>query len=179
MMRALPELLRRRPQARVLIVGGDGVSYGAKAPEGETWKGVYSAEVRDQISDEGWSRVHFVGHVPYERFVPLLQLSTVHIYLTYPFVLSWSLLEAMSAGCAIVASDTQPVREAIRHDDTGLLIDFFSPSQLVDSVCTLLEDPSTRARFGARAREFACAHYDLQSICLPRQLEWVGSLGVN
>jgi len=179
MMRALPELLRRRPQARVLIVGGDGVSYGAKAPEGETWKGVYSAEVRDQISDEGWSRVHFVGHVPYERFVPLLQLSTVHIYLTYPFVLSWSLLEAMSAGCAIVASDTQPVREAIRHDDTGLLIDFFSPSQLVDSVCTLLEDPSTRARFGARAREFACAHYDLKSICLPRQLEWVGSLGVN
>ena len=177
MMRALPELLRRRPQARVLIVGGNEVSYGARAPEGKSWKGIYSAEVRSLISDDDWSRVHFVGHVPYERFVPLLQLSTVHVYLTYPFVLSWSLLEAMSAGCAIVASDTQPLREAIRHDDTGLLIDFFSPKELTESVSALMEDPPRRVRLGERARAFAVAHYDLKTICLPRQLEWVEALG--
>jgi len=104
------------------------------------------------ISDEDWSRVHFVGHLPYEHFLSLLQLSTVHIYLTYPFVLSWSLLEAMSVGCAIVASDTQPLREAIRHDDTGLLVDFFSPVQVTEAVCALLDDPTRRARLGARAR---------------------------
>ena len=176
MMRALPELLLRRPHARVLIVGGNDVSYGARAPEGQSWRGIYSAEVRPLISDADWSRVHFVGHVPYEQFVPLLQLSTVHIYLTYPFVLSWSLLEAMSAGCAIVASDTQPLREAIRHDDTGLLVDFFRPAQLTESVCALLDDAPRRARLGERARAFARAHYDLQSICLPRQLEWVEAL---
>jgi glycosyltransferase involved in cell wall biosynthesis len=161
----------------VLIVGGNEVSYGARAPEGKSWKGIYSAEVRSLISDDDWSRVHFVGHVPYERFVPLLQLSTVHVYLTYPFVLSWSLLEAMSAGCAIVASDTQPLREAIRHDDTGLLIDFFSPKELTESVSALMEDPPRRVRLGERARAFAVAHYDLKTICLPRQLEWVEALG--
>lgn len=177
LMRALPELLLRRPKARVLIVGGNDVSYGARAPEGQSWRGIYSAEVRPQISDADWSRVHFVGHVPYEHFIPLLQLSTVHIYLTYPFVLSWSLLEAMSAGCAIVASDTQPLREAIRHDDTGLLVDFFSPSQLTESVCALLDDAPRRARLGERARAFARAHYDLKSICLPRQIEWVEAVG--
>ena len=177
MMRALPELLRRRPQARVLIVGGNEVSYGARAPEGKSWKAIYSAEVRPLIADDDWSRVHFVGHVPYEQFVPLLQLSTVHVYLTYPFVLSWSLLEAMSAGCAIVASDTQPLREAIRHDDTGLLVDFFSPRQLTESVCALMEDAPRRVRLGECARAFAVAHYDLKTICLPRQLEWVEALG--
>ena len=82
----------------------------------------------------------------------------------------------MSAGCAIVASDTQPLREAIRHDDTGLLVDFFRPAQLTESVCALLDDAPRRARLGERARAFARAHYDLQSICLPRQLEWVEAL---
>jgi glycosyltransferase involved in cell wall biosynthesis len=179
MMRALPELLARRPQARVLIVGGNDVSYGARPAEGQTWKGIFSAEVRPQIPDADWSRVHFVGHLPYAQFVTLLQLSTVHVYLTYPFVLSWSLLESMSVGCAIVASDTKPLHEAIRHNDTGMLIDFFNPSQIAESVCDLLDDAPKRARMGGRAREFAQEHYDLRSICLPRQLEWVRELGQN
>ena len=179
MMRALPELLVRRPEARVLIVGGNDVSYGARAPEGQTWKAIFAAEVRPRISDADWSRVHFVGNLPYPQFISLLQLSTVHVYLTYPFVLSWSLLEAMSVGCAIVASDTKPLHEAIRHNDTGLLIDFFSPSQITESVCALLDDAPLRAQLGGRAREFAQAHYDLESICLPRQLEWVKELGQN
>ena len=138
-MRALPEILKRRPQARVLIVGGDDVSYGARPEGGQKWKDIFVAEVRPQISDADWSRVHFLGNIPYQHFIPLLQLSAVHVYLTYPFVLSWSLLEAMSVGCTIVASDTQPLREAIRHDDTGRLVDFFDVAGLTNEVCALLD----------------------------------------
>ncbi|MDP2794804.1 MAG: glycosyltransferase family 4 protein [Sulfurisoma sp.] len=175
-MRSLPELLRRRPRARVLIVGGDDVSYGARPPEGTKWKTVFAAEARGRIGDDDWERVHFLGNVPYQHFIPLLQLSTVHVYLTYPFVLSWSLLEAMSTGCSIVASDTAPLREAIRHDDTGRLVDFFDAKGLVDTVCALLDDSAARARLGANARAFAQARYDLKTACLPRQLAWVDSL---
>ena len=175
-MRALPELLKRRPQARVLIVGADDVSYGARPAEGKKWKDIFASEVRPQISDADWARVHFLGHIPYQHFIPLLQLSTVHVYLTYPFVLSWSLLEAMSVGCAIVASDTQPLREAIRHDDTGRLVDFFDVPGLANEVCALLDDPVARQRLGANARAFAQATYDLKTVCLPRQLQWVQGL---
>jgi glycosyltransferase involved in cell wall biosynthesis len=106
----------------------------------------------------------------------LQQLSTVHVYLTYPFVLSWSLLEAMSCGCAIVASDTQPLQEAIRHGETGRLVRFFDQEALVDEVCALLNDPEERARLGAAARDFARRHYDLTSVCLPGQVQWVERL---
>ena len=175
-MRTLPELFKRRPQARVLIVGADDVSYGARPAEGKKWKDIFASEVRPQISDADWARVHFLGHIPYQHFIPLLQLSTVHVYLTYPFVLSWSLLEAMSVGCAIVASDTQPLREAIRHDDTGRLVNFFDVPGLANDVCALLDDPVARQRLGANARAFAQATYDLKTVCLPRQLQWVQGL---
>jgi glycosyltransferase involved in cell wall biosynthesis len=175
-MRILPELLRRRPKARVLIVGGDSVSYGAKPPEGKNWKQIFIDEVRSGISDDNWSRVHFLGNIPYNHFISLLQLSTVHVYLTYPFVLSWSLLEAMSAGCAIVASRTQPVEEVIQHGETGLLADFFDVNALTNEICALLDDPIQRKRLGESARELIRAEYDLQSICLPKQLCWVDQL---
>jgi len=175
-MRALPEILKRRPKARVMIVGADDVSYGARPANGQKWKDIFAKEVRPLINDADWSRVHFLGHVPYTVFIPLLQLSSVHVYLTYPFVLSWSLLEAMSVGCAIVASDTQPLHEAIKHNETGRLVDFFDVPKLVDEVCGLLDDPDNRARLGANARAFAQANYDLQTVCLPRQLEWVQTL---
>jgi glycosyltransferase involved in cell wall biosynthesis len=175
-MRALPELLRRRPKARVLIVGGNDVSYGARPPAGRTWKDIFIAEVRPRIPDDDWTRVHFLGHVPHHVFTGLQQLSTVHVYLTYPFVLSWSLLEAMSCGCAIVASDTQPLQEAIRHGETGRLVRFFDQEALVDEVCALLNDPEERARLGAAARDFARRHYDLTSVCLPGQVQWVERL---
>ena len=103
----------------------------------------------------------------------------MHVYLTYPFVLSWSLLEAMSAGCAIVASDTAPVREAIRHGETGQLVDFFDPRALSAQVVSLCENPADRTRLGANARAFAVEHYDLQSRCLPRQMEWVQQLAAH
>ncbi len=179
-MRALPEILKRRSKARVLLVGGDDVSYGARPDVaqhgGRNWKEIFAQEVRPQISDADWARVHFLGNVPYQHFIPILQLSTVHVYLTYPFVLSWSLLEAMSAGCAIVASDTQPLHEAIRHNETGRLVNFFDHQALAQEVCTLLGQPRERQRLGANARAFAQQHYDLQTVCLPRQLAWVEGL---
>jgi glycosyltransferase involved in cell wall biosynthesis len=174
-MRALPELLRRRPHARVLIVGSDDVSYGARPPNKQTWKNIFLSEVQEQLD---MSRVHFLGHLPYNYFIPLLQLSRVHVYLTYPFVLSWSLLEAMSAGCSIVASDTQPLREAIIHNETGRLVNFFNGKALCNEVCNLLDAPDERARLGANARAFAQANYDLKNICLPRQLAWVKKLAL-
>ena len=175
-MRALPEILQHRPNARVLIVGADDVSYGARPENGQKWKDIFAKEVKPLISDADWSRVHFLGNVPYTAFIPLLQLSSVHVYLTYPFVLSWSLLEAMSVGCAIVASDTQPLHEAIKHDETGRLVNFFDVSKLASEVCALLDDPEERERLGANARTFAQANYDLKTVCLPRQLAWVQKL---
>ena len=173
---ALPELLRRRPRAQVVLIGGDQVSYGAKAPDGQTWKQVFIDEVRGQIPDADWARVHFLGRVPYDTFLSFMRVSRAHVYLTYPFVLSWSLLEAMSAGAPIVASDTEPVREVLSNGETGLLVDFFDREALVDQVCTLLDDPALRAHLRAAARAKVVAEYDLKSTCLPRQLAWVDGL---
>lgn len=169
-MRALPEIMARRPNARIVIVGSDGVSYGAPAPDGKKWKDIFLDEVKDKLD---MSRVHFVGYIDYKHFIPLLQLSTVHVYLTYPFVLSWSLLEAMSCGCAIVASNTAPLREAILDDQTGLLTDFFDAQQLANQVVHLLESPELRDRLGKAARKFAVENYDLKRVCLPKILNYI------
>lgn len=175
-MRALPKLLRERPNARVLIVGSDGVSYGAKPPVGKTWKQIFIDEVRGQIPDSDWARVFFMGHMPYDKFTAMLQVSRLHIYLTYPFVLSWSLLETMSMSGAILASDTAPVRELIEENVTGRLVDFFDPGALVERAVSLLDDDDARARLGAAARAHVVEKYDLKNTCLPKQLEWVKML---
>ena len=175
-MRALPRLLKARPRAQVVIVGGDGTSYGARPPDGRSWKQVFTDEVRGQIADRDWARVHFPGRIPYSRFIRLLQVSRVHVYLTYPFVPSWSLLEAMSCGAAVIASDTAPVREVIRDGETGLLVDFFDGPALVDTIGELAGNDARRAALGRAARRHIVETYDLKSICLPRQLDWISRL---
>jgi glycosyltransferase involved in cell wall biosynthesis len=116
------------------------------------------------------SRVHFVGRVPHKTLTQLMQVSAAHVYLTYPFVLSWSLLEAMSTGCLVVASDTAPVREVITHGRNGLLTDFFDAPALARAVADALERRAELAPLRAAARETIVQRYDLATRCLPAQL---------
>ena len=165
-LRAVPEIMRRHPRARLVVVGATkGVSYGKPAP-GNSWRDIFLQEIKGQF-DPG--RLHFTGTLPYGPFLQLLKLSACHVYLTYPFVLSWSLLEAMSTGCAVVGSATPPVQEVITHGQEGLLVDFFSPSALADSVDTLLCDRALALEFGQRARNAVLHRFSLQA-CVPRQL---------
>jgi glycosyltransferase involved in cell wall biosynthesis len=169
-MRALPKILEQRPTARVLLVGGDGVSYGAKPPEGKTWKQIFLDEVATQVDS---SRLHFLGNVPYQAYLKLLQISACHVYLTYPFVLSWSCIESLSTACLVVGSKTPPVVEAISNGVNGLLVDFFDVDRLASTVINVLSHSEDFLAMRVRARELAIEHYDLRRRCLPKQLELV------
>jgi glycosyltransferase involved in cell wall biosynthesis len=151
MMRALPRMLDARPDLRVILVGGDMVSYGVRPKEG-TWRKQMLDELGDRLD---MTRVHFTGRVTYETYVKILQRSDVHVYLTYPFVASWSLREAMAAGCALVGSDTEPVREFLTDRKTGLLVPFLEPDRVADAVLTLLADESLNRRLRRAARAWA------------------------
>lgn len=164
-MRALPVLLRRRPNAHVVLVGGDEASYGGLPADARNWREKLLAEVRIDPH-----RVHFLGRVPYDYYMKVLRVSRVHTYLTYPFVLSWSMLESMSMGCCLVASATQPVLEVLRDGETGALVDYFDGEAMVERICTLLDDPDTRARYGAAARDYVLQNFDLETVCLPQQV---------
>ena len=165
-IRAIPELQRRHPQARIVVVGAtQGVSYGKPAPD-DSWRDVFLAEIADDYNPE---RVHFTGSLAYGPFLQLLKLSACHVYLTYPFVLSWSVLEAMSTALPVVGSATAPVEEVIRHGENGLLVDFFSPAALADAVSTLLDDRALAENLGRQARQFVLDRFSLQQ-CVPRQL---------
>ena len=172
-MRALPAVLAARPQAQVVLVGSDGVSYGAKPKDAETWKARMLAEVGDRLD---LSRVHFLGRVPYGTYLSLLQVARAHCYLTYPFVLSWSLTEAMAAGKLIVASDTEPVRELIRDGENGRLVGFFDRAALEAALIRALEGDPDAVRLGQAARRTIVEGYDLKRVCLPRLVAWVEGL---
>jgi len=169
-MRALPDMLARRPKARALIVGRDGVSYGAKPAGGGTWKETMLKEVGDSLPME---RVHFLGPLTYAQYLKVLQISACHVYLTYPFVLSWSCLEALSTGNLVVASDTAPVREVVEHGRNGRLSGFFDAPALARSVGEVLADRPGHAAMGRAARADVQARYDLHSICLPALLRFL------
>jgi len=166
-MKTAEILLRARANLHIIAVGADGVSYGRKAPEGKTYRQMVSEQVHIPTG-----RLHFVGTVPYEHLLRIYQVSAAHIYLTYPFVLSWSMLEAMATGVALVASDTKPVREVVTHGVNGLLADFFSPEDVANHVSALLDDPARAALMRANARETVVTRFALNRL-LPLHMQLV------
>jgi glycosyltransferase involved in cell wall biosynthesis len=167
-MRAVPSILEQRPHARILIVGGDEVSYGRKPEDGGTFRELYAKEWGAGVDQ---SRIHFLGRIPYADYLRVLQISSLHVYLTYPFVLSWSMLEAMSAGCLVLGSATPPVMEVIREGENGFLTDFFDAQQLARRATELLSARGGLSGIRHAARETIRATYDLKSNCLPQMLK--------
>ncbi|HUZ72342.1 MAG TPA: glycosyltransferase family 4 protein [Stellaceae bacterium] len=172
-MRALPEILRRRPRAQIVIVGGDGVSYGHPAPPGTTYREMMLREVGDRLDFE---RVHFLGQIPYAAHLNLLQVSSVHVYLTYPFVLSWSFIEALASGCLVVGSATPPVMEVLKDGENGLLVDFFSSRDIADRIDQVLDHPDRMQRLRDAARQTAITNFDLKRRQLPLWERLIGDL---
>ncbi len=160
MMRAIPEIQKSRPKAHVAIVGTDQVSYGGRLAGGETYRQRMTAELKDKID---WSRVHFLGALPYADYVTLMKLSRAHVYLTVPFVPSWSALEAMALEKVIIASDVLPVREITGNGQAALLNDFFDIAGLSGKVIDVLERPAHYAPLAKAARAHVVAEYDFAS----------------
>lgn len=171
--RAMPALLRAHKDVRIAIVGGDGNGYGNAQSAGIAWAKTFWQTCAKELRPDETNRVHFLGQIPYDAFTALLRLSRAHVYLTYPFVLSWSLLEAMSLGCPIIGSRTPPVEEVIRDQENGLLVDFFSPDLLAQAILRILSDRDLSEHLGAQARHTVQSQYDLQSVALPKWLEFI------
>ncbi len=152
MMRTLPHLLRARKDIKVVMVGGDGISYGTGPAKGGSWRDFMMAEVGSEID---LKRVVFPGRVSYGTYLSMLQRSDTHVYLTYPFVASWSLREAMAIGCAVVASDTPTVSEFVTDGQTGLLASFFDPPALARRICEVLENKALDEKLRTNARAYA------------------------
>jgi glycosyltransferase involved in cell wall biosynthesis len=171
-MRALPRIMTERPHAQIIIVGSDGVSYGASPPSQQTWKSIFLNEVADQIDQD---RIHFTGHLAYADYLTLLQISSAHVYLTYPFVLSWSLLEAMSTGCVVIGSDTPPVREVV-NGKNGIIVPFFDFDLFATRVIEALTYPERFASMRNQARQTILDRYDTARICLPKMMDLIKGL---
>jgi glycosyltransferase involved in cell wall biosynthesis len=170
-IRSLPRLLALHPDLRVICIGGTDVSYSARPPQGKTWFEIFRSKVSEPVD---WSRVHMVGRVPYDQFMRVLQVSSAHLYLTYPFVLSWSLIESMALECRIVASDTPPVAEVIRHGENGRLFPFFDEAALADQVKETLGNRERSDAMAREARRIALEQYDFKSVCLPKWRQFLG-----
>ncbi len=168
-MRALPAVMAARPEARVLIVGGDEVSYGSAPKDQKGWKDVILNEVKDKLD---MSRVHFMGKIAYEQFTALMQVSRAHAYLTYPFVLSWSMIEAMSAGAHVIGSRTAPVEEVIKDGVNGSLVDFLDVEGWSAKLIDALAKPDKYMLIRQAARETALKRYD-QRYLLPKMIDFV------
>jgi len=151
-MRALPLIQRQHPQVRVLIVGDNEPGYGGGDGHAQPLRDRMLQELQGQLDLE---RIHFLGRVPHPVLMALLQASWVHVYLSYPFILGWSLLEAMACGCCIVGSEGMPVAEAITHNVEGCLVPLDQPGVLAEQVLQLLHNPQQRERFGVAARRRA------------------------
>lgn len=170
-VRALPHVLAEIPEAQVVLIGSDEPGgYGRPAPDGTTWKRLFLSEVQDRLD---LSRIHFTGLLPYDQMLAALSISTAHVYYTYPFVLSWSLLEAMASECLIIGSDTAPVRDVITHEVNGLLLDFFDVDALALALISACREPQRYLPLREAARRSVLEQYDRRRQCQPAWLRVV------
>jgi glycosyltransferase involved in cell wall biosynthesis len=152
-------LMQRHPRANVLLVGSDEVAYGAKRGDGLSWR---EWALKQWPMDP--NRLHQMPALGYDDYKRVIQRSWVHVYWTVPFILSWSLMEAMASGCCIVASATPPVEEVITSGEQGQLVDFFDPDAMAQQVDHLLHDQKQRQRLGQYARQYILeGGYDLHN----------------
>lgn len=154
---AIARLHATRPRLHAVVLGTDRTFYGKPAPAGWSCKEQALANAPGLDRD----RVHFLGHVSTDQYRAVLRASQAHVYLTVPFVLSWSLLEAMATGCAIIGSDTEPVREVLRHEETGLLADLRDPASIAAAIARVLDDRALAAWIALGARRHVESHYAL------------------
>jgi len=157
-MRALAAIQEQHKTCHAVIVGGDGVSYGRRPEHAANWREELLREVPLDSS-----RIHFLGKVPYDQYRRVLQVSSAHVYLTYPFVLSWSVLEAMASGCVVVGSRTSPVEEVLRDFDNGVLVDFFDEREIADRTVQILRNRAAHRSIGERARADVVEHFNRAS----------------
>ena len=166
MIRAIPHIQKKCPNAKIVIVGRlTGVSYGSPCAVGE-WKDYFLSEIEGQYNPQN---VFFTGPLKYDDYIALMKITRAHVYLTYPFVLSWSMLEAMSCKAPVIGSNTPPVREVIEDGFSGLLTDFFDEKALAERIESMLKDREMAARLGSNARQTVLNSYSLNR-CVPRQL---------
>ena len=165
MIRATALLQRRRPGLHVVVVGADRVAYGRRLADGRTYK----QKMLEETPELDLDRLHFTGLLPYGQYREVIRASSLHLYLTVPFVLSWSMLECMATGCLVLGSDTEPVREVIEDGVNGLLVDFHDVEAIAEAADAALSAPEAWTALRARARETIVERYDLARL-LPRQL---------
>jgi len=159
MMRALEDLLKARGDIKVIMVGGDDVSYGSRLAVGN-WREHFQKEMAGRYDT---TRVLMPGQIPYPTYLAMLQRSDAHVYLTYPFVASWSLREALACGCAVIGADVESVTEFITAGENGLLVDCLNPRELAKTIVTLLEDTKLNRKLRAGARRYAERHLDMKN----------------
>ena len=174
LMRALPKIMEARPELHVVMVGGEQPGYGPIPSADKSWKQFMHEEIGDRID---MKRLHYTGRIPYEQLLDLLRVGRAHAYLTYPFVLSWSMMEAMSLGCLVVGSRTPPVEELIEDGVTGKLVDFFDVDGWADTLIEVLANPDKYQPLRAAARQHIVDNYDLRTRCLPRLMDFVENAG--
>ncbi len=174
-MRTLPLIQANHPEAEIFIIGRQGKGYGAPHPSGVSYKEALLEELSDQLDLD---QIHFVGPLAYGQLLKLLQLSTVHVYLSVPFVVSWSLLESMACGALVVGSRTPPVEEIIQHGKNGFLVDYFDDQELANQIAEVIKNPDQNIFIREAARNTIVERYELQ-ISLRRQLALLNALGLR
>jgi len=170
LMRALPRVMAARPGLQVVMVGAHGSGYGPGPGKDKSWKQVFLDEVGERLDQ---SRIHYVGRIPYPDLLNVLRVGRAHAYLSYPFVLSWSMLEAMSLGCVVVGSRTPPVAEVIEDGVNGHLVDFFDVDGWADRLIEVLANSDAQAPVREAARQHIIDTYDLKSVCLPKLMGFI------